>query len=58
MPWRSFARLTDSDAYAIAVYLRSLPPVAHKVPGPFGPTAKVPVPHMTVLPAAAEATQP
>jgi mono/diheme cytochrome c family protein len=37
MPWRSFSHLTDSDAAAIAAYLKSLPPVRNKVPGPFGP---------------------
>ena len=37
MPWTAFAELTDSDAAAIAAYLKSLPPVSNKVPGPFGP---------------------
>jgi hypothetical protein len=36
MPWPAFAKLTRSDAEAIAAYLRSLPPVRNKVPGPFG----------------------
>jgi mono/diheme cytochrome c family protein len=40
MPWRSFAKLTNSDARAIAVYLKSLPPVSNKVPGPFGSNEK------------------
>jgi mono/diheme cytochrome c family protein len=38
MPWRAFAGLTKQDAYAIADYLRSLPPVKNEVPGPFGPS--------------------
>lgn len=38
MPWHAFASLTQSDASAIVAYLRSLPPVKNKVPGPFGPT--------------------
>ena len=38
MPWHAFANLTKPDVNAIVAYLRSLPPVAHKVPGPFGPT--------------------
>jgi mono/diheme cytochrome c family protein len=38
MPWRAFANLTREDAFAIAAYLKSLPPVKNKVPGPFGPT--------------------
>ena len=38
MPWRGFSVLTDEDALAIATYLKSLPPVKNKVPGPFGPS--------------------
>ena len=37
MPWANLAALTGSDAAAIAAYLKSLPPVKNKVPGPFGP---------------------
>ena len=37
MPWRALAALTKPDAAAVVAYLRSLPPVANKVPGPFGP---------------------
>jgi mono/diheme cytochrome c family protein len=37
MPYRGFASLTDADARAIVAYLRSIPPVKNKVPGPFGP---------------------
>jgi mono/diheme cytochrome c family protein len=37
MPWAGLATLTESDAQAIAAYLKSLPPVKNKVPGPFGP---------------------
>jgi len=36
MPWPAFAKLTRSDAEAIVAYLKSLPPVTNKVPGPFG----------------------
>jgi mono/diheme cytochrome c family protein len=32
MPWPWFSRLRPSDAAAIAAYLRSLPPVANRVP--------------------------
>lgn len=38
MPWRSFAKMTDEDAYALVAYLQSLDPVSNQVPGPFGPT--------------------
>lgn len=36
MPWRALATLTPADALAIAVYLKSLPPVHNAIPGPFG----------------------
>jgi mono/diheme cytochrome c family protein len=49
MPWRAFASLTKSDAGAIADYLQSLPPVSHKVEGPFGPDDVPPVPCMMVV---------
>jgi mono/diheme cytochrome c family protein len=49
MPWHSFSGLTPEDATAMAVYLQSLPPVKHKVPGPFGPTQKPTAPYMTVV---------
>jgi mono/diheme cytochrome c family protein len=38
MPWHAFAALTKPDVNAIVAFLRSLPPVVNKVPGPFGPT--------------------
>jgi mono/diheme cytochrome c family protein len=40
MPVHSFRNLTAEDAQAIALYLKSLPPVRNKVPGPFGPDEK------------------
>lgn len=52
MPWRNLSHLTKRDAEAIAAYLKSLPPVHHKAPGPFGPNQKVPVFVRVVLPAA------
>ena len=39
-----------ADAHAIAAYLKSLKPVSHQVPGPFGPDEKPPVFRMKVLP--------
>ena len=42
MPSRSFARLTDEDAYAIAAYLKSLPPTSNQTMGPYGPTETPP----------------
>jgi mono/diheme cytochrome c family protein len=49
MPWHSFAHLTPADAEAMALYLQSLPPVKHKVPGPFGEAEKPTAPYMTVV---------
>ncbi|HTW53912.1 MAG TPA: c-type cytochrome [Stellaceae bacterium] len=43
MPWRALAHLTKPDLAALVAYLRSLPPISHKVPGPFGPNEKPPV---------------
>jgi mono/diheme cytochrome c family protein len=40
MPWRALANLTKDDARAIVAYLRSIPAVKNKVPGPFGPSEK------------------
>jgi mono/diheme cytochrome c family protein len=50
MPWRSFANLTPTDALSIAAYLKSLPPVRHKAPGPFGGAQTPGFPYMTVVP--------
>jgi mono/diheme cytochrome c family protein len=55
MPWRAFAKLTKDDALAIAAYLKSLPPLKHKVPGPFGPSEKPTVFVMKVVPPEAAA---
>jgi mono/diheme cytochrome c family protein len=51
MPYNDFANLTKEDALAIVAYLRSLPAISNKVPGPFGPSDKPNVFVMTVLPA-------
>lgn len=50
MPWRGLSVLTKPDALAIAAYLKSLPPVTNKVPGPFGPADKPTVFVMSVKP--------
>jgi mono/diheme cytochrome c family protein len=50
MPWRAMSHLTQSDALAIATFLKSLPVVKNKVPGPFGPNDKPNVLVMAVLP--------
>jgi mono/diheme cytochrome c family protein len=50
MPWHALAHLTKPDLAALIAYLRSLPPVSHKVPGPFGPNEKAPVFVMQLVP--------
>jgi mono/diheme cytochrome c family protein len=40
MPWHAFSKLTPDDSRAIVAFLKSLPPVKNKVPGPFGPSEK------------------
>lgn len=48
MPWMSYGHLNEADAKALVAYLRSLPAVSHKVPGPYGPTEKVSAPYMKI----------
>jgi mono/diheme cytochrome c family protein len=40
MPWHAFKILTRQDTDAIVAYLKRLPAVKNKVPGPFGPSEK------------------
>lgn len=40
MPWPNYGGLSDEDAYAIAAYLKSLPPVKHRVPAALPPGSK------------------
>ena len=40
MPWQGYARLTDDDVEAIVAYLRSIPPVEHRVPTEVSPGRK------------------
>jgi mono/diheme cytochrome c family protein len=49
MPYMSYAHISADDATALVAYLRSLKPVAHKVPGPFGPNDKPNAPYFTVV---------
>jgi mono/diheme cytochrome c family protein len=49
MPFPSYSALSDADAMALAVYLKSLPPVKHTVPGPIGSAEKAPAPYLTVV---------
>lgn len=57
MPWHAFAELTRDDAYAIAAFLKSVPAVSNKVPGPFGPEETPASFVMKVIAPAAPASQ-
>ncbi|WP_436644026.1 c-type cytochrome [Microbaculum sp. FT89] len=50
MPWHAFASLTEDDVNAVVAFLRSLPPVDHAVPGPFGPGETVSTFTFRILP--------
>jgi mono/diheme cytochrome c family protein len=51
MPFAAFSHLTDTDAEAIAAFLKSLPPVSNKVRN-FGPKEPVTINVSAVLPPA------
>lgn len=42
MPWPVYGNLTDDDAFAVAAYLKTIPPVAHHPPDRLAPGAKAP----------------
>ncbi len=63
MPWPGYARMTDEDMGALAAYLKSLPPVSHKVPNAVppgqkagGPTVVIPPPPQWDAPVASDTT--
>jgi mono/diheme cytochrome c family protein len=58
MPWHAFANLTGQDVRAIVAFLKSLPPVKNKVPGPFGPNEKPTSFVMKIVPPEAPANSP
>lgn len=37
MPWPMYAQMSDADAYALAAYLKSIPPVKHRAPARVAP---------------------
>ena len=39
MPWAVYANWTEEDRRAVLAYLRHLPPVAHRIPGPLASAA-------------------
>ena len=44
MPWPAYAKISDADVNAIVAYLRSLPPIRHKVPEIVAPGQKAVAP--------------
>jgi hypothetical protein len=50
MPWENLSHLTAADAMAIAVYLKTIPPIKNEITGPFGPSQKPDVPTFIILP--------
>jgi len=50
MPYESFSHLTDDDALAIAAFLKSIPAVNNKNPGPFRSSQMVTLSVSAVLP--------
>jgi mono/diheme cytochrome c family protein len=49
MPWPSYSVLSDSDARAIAAYLKTLPPVRFAVPRDIRAGEKPEAPYLTVV---------
>jgi mono/diheme cytochrome c family protein len=50
MPWRAFANFTREDVSAIVAYLRTLPPVKNKAPGPYSSAGQSASFVMTIVP--------
>lgn len=50
MPWTAYAHMSDEDAYALARYIKSLPPVRHKVPDAVPPGVEVTTPKLSFPP--------
>jgi hypothetical protein len=50
MPWPANSNITREDALSISAYLKSLPPVVHRVPGnvSMGEPAEAPYVHFGV----------
>ncbi len=50
MPWPAFAHMSDEDAYALAAFIKSLPPIQHKVPDRIPPGTVATGPRLTFPP--------
>lgn len=49
MPYKAYGKLTDADASALAAYLKSLKPIANRVPAIVGPDEKATAPRLSVI---------
>lgn len=50
MPYHAYAALTDEDAYAVAAYLKSMPPIGYpEEPQPAGEGETPPAPYLDVV---------
>src|SRR5258707_781110 len=50
MPWPAYAGMRQADVYAIAVFLKTLPPVKRHIPGPFKANEKTTTFRWRVIP--------
>lgn len=50
MPWPMYSQMSDADAFALAAYIKSLPPVHHKAPDRQPPGSKATGPRLTFPP--------
>jgi mono/diheme cytochrome c family protein len=46
MPWPAYSKLTDDDVDSIVAYLRSLPPIRHRVPNNVQPGQRATAPYV------------
>ncbi|GJM12383.1 MAG: hypothetical protein DHS20C12_07860 [Pseudohongiella sp.] len=46
MPWPAFVNITEEDAFAMAAYLKSLPPIRHQVPSNVNPGERSNAPYV------------
>jgi len=50
MPWLAYSHMSDEDVYALAAYIKSLPPIRHKVPDRIPPGQPAPGPKLSFPP--------
>ncbi len=50
MPWPAYSRMSDEDAYALAAYIKSIPPVDHQAPAVVPPGQPVTGPYLEFPP--------